>query len=149
MALLKKKSEDSGANAPSQDSNQSKDQPTAERQNRIDPVIDQKITDYAAANPRHVDYLNSLSKERLVRKLIYEDIKALEAKQNLERGFHQLAVSNPALIEAVREIRATQPAEKQEQQIARLGKAFAIGTNTRVAPIRPPEQTQGGQRQSA
>ena len=102
-----------------------------DRQENINPVIDKKITDYAAANPRYVDYLNSLSKERLVRKLLYEDLKAQEAKQNLDRGFHQLAVSNPALLEAVREIRATQPPEKQEQEIIRLGRAFAISTKTR------------------
>ena len=78
----------------------------------------------------------------IIRKLLYEDVKAVEAKQNLDRGFHQLAVSNPALMEAVREIRATQPPEKQEQEIARLGRAFAISTKTRVQPIRQEAPTQ-------
>ena len=146
MALLKKKTEDSGNTAPGDNSAPAKDQQILDRQENINPVIDKKITDYAAANPRYVDYLNSLSKERLVRKLLYEDLKAQEAKQNLDRGFHQLAVSNPALLEAVREIRATQPPEKQEQEIIRLGRAFAISTKTRVQPIRPQrdEQSQAG-----
>jgi len=149
MALLKKKSEDSGDNTPSQNQNKVQEQPGPDRSNAINPAIDQKITDYAAANPKYVDYLNTLSKERLIRKLLYEDVKALEARQNLERGFHQLAISNPALVDAVREIRATQPLEKQEQEIARLGRAFAIGTKTRVQPIRSAEQTQSGPKVSA
>ena len=150
MALLKKKTEDSGNTAPGDNSTPAKDQHILDRQENINPVIDKKITDYAAANPRYVDYLNSLSKERLVRKLLYEDLKAQEAKQNLDRGFHQLAVSNPALLEAVREIRATQPSEKQEQEIIRLGRAFAISTKTRVQPIRPQreEQSQSGSKVS-
>ena len=141
MALLKKKTEDSGT-TPGENSNPAKDQQILDRQENINPVIDKKITDYAAANPRYVDYLNSLSKERLVRKLLYEDLKAQEAKQNLDRGFHQLAVSNPALLEAVREIRATQPPERQEQEIIRLGRAFAISTKTRVQPIRQQREDQ-------
>ncbi len=148
MALMKKKAEDSGESTTSQDTNKVNDQAVTDRLGGINPAIDQKITDYANANPKYTDYLNSLSKERLVRKLIYEDMKAVEAKQNLNRGFHQLAVSNPALIEAVREIRATQPPEKQEQEIARLGKAFAIGTQTRVQPIRPPKPEQSGPKMS-
>jgi hypothetical protein len=144
MALLKKKTEDSGDNAPAQNQNKVQETQVTDRLNAINPAIDQKITDYAAANPKYVDYLNNLSKERLIRKLLHEDVKALEARQNLERGFHQLAVSNPALVEAVREIRATQPTEKQEQLIAKLGRAFAIGTNTRVQPIRAAEPTQSG-----
>ena len=148
MALLKKKTEDSGDAAPGQNQNKVQEQQVTDR-NAINPVIDQKITDYAAANPKYVEYLNNLSKERLIRKLLYEDVKAVEAKQNLDRGFHQLAVSNPALIEAVREIRATQPAEKQEQEIARLGRAFAIGTKTRVQPIRQEQATQSGPKISA
>ena len=143
MALLKKKTEDSADIPPGQNQNKVQEQPVTDR-NAINPAIDQKITDYANANPKYVEYLNNLSKERLIRKLLYEDVKALEARQNLERGFHQLAVSNPALVEAVREIRATQPTEKQEQAIAKLGRAFAIGTNTRVQPIRSTEQTQTG-----
>ena len=119
MALLKKKTEDSADIPPGQNQNKVQEQPVTDR-NAINPAIDQKITDYANANPKYVEYLNNLSKERLIRKLLYEDVKALEAKQNLDRGFHQLAVSNPALMEAVREIRATQPPEKQEQEIARL-----------------------------
>ena len=144
MALLKKKTEDSADSTPSQNPSKVQEQQVTDRLNAINPAIDQKITDYANANPKYVEYLNNLSKERLIRKLLYEDVKALEARQNLERGFHQLAVSNPALVEAVREIRATQPTEKQEQLIAKLGKAFAIGTNTRVQPIRSTEQTQTG-----
>jgi hypothetical protein len=144
MALLKKKTEDSADSTPSQNPSKVQEQQVTDRLNAINPAIDQKITDYAAANPKYVDYLNNLSKERLIRKLLYEDVKALEARQNLERGFHQLAVSNPALVEAVREIRATQPTEKQEQLIAKLGRAFAIGTNTRVQPIRAAEPTQSG-----
>ena len=144
MALLKKKTEDSADSTPSQNPSKVQEQQVTDRLNAINPAIDQKITDYAAANPKYVDYLNNLSKERLIRKLLYEDVKALEARQNLERGFHQLAVSNPALVEAVREIRATQPTEKQEQAIAKLGRAFAIGTNTRVQPIRTTEPTQTG-----
>ena len=136
MALLKKKTEDSGDNTPNQNQNKVQETQVTDRLNAINPAIDQKITDYAAANPKYVDYLNNLSKERLIRKLLYEDVKAVEAKQNLDRGFHQLAVSNPALMEAVREIRATQPPEKQEQEIARLGRAFAISTKTRVQPFR-------------
>jgi hypothetical protein len=142
MALLKKKSEDSGANATGQDSNKASDQVVDQNvTNR--PHIDRKIDDYAAANPQYLNYLNNLSKERLVRMLLLEDLKSVEAKQNLQRGFHQFAVSNPALVEAIREIRSTVSPEKQEQEIARLGKAFAIGTQTRVQPIRPtsPNQT--------
>jgi hypothetical protein len=146
MALLKKKNEDSGAVAPPENQNKVQEQLGGDRANAINPAIDQKITDYMSANPKHVEYLNGLSKDRLVRKFIYEvDIKSLEAKQNLDRGFRQLAISNPALMDAVREIRATQPPEKQEQEIARLGRAFAIGTNTRVRPIREKmEQSQPG-----
>ena len=143
MALLKKKTEDSADIPAGQNQNKVQEQPVTDR-NAINPAIDQKITDYANANPKYVEYLNNLSKERLIRKLLYEDVKAVEAKQNLDRGFHQLAVSNPALMEAVREIRATQPPEKQEQEIARLGRAFAISTKTRVQPIRQDVATQSG-----
>jgi hypothetical protein len=143
MALLKKKSEDSGANAPGQDSNKAAEQVVDQNvTNR--PHIDRKIDDYAAANPQYLNYLNNLSKERLVRMLLLEDLKSVEAKQNLQRGFHQFAVSNPALVEAIREIRSTVSPEKQEQEIARLGKAFAIGTQTRVQPVRPPSPDQTG-----
>jgi hypothetical protein len=144
MALLKKKTEDSGVNAPAQDSNKAQEQQTTEGQPINRPHIDKKINDYAAANPDYVNYLNNQSKERLVRMLLLEDLKAVEAKQNLQRGFHQFAVSNPALVEAIREIRSTVSPEKQEQEIARLGKAFAIGTQTRVQPIRPPALDQSG-----
>jgi hypothetical protein len=144
MALLKKKSEDSGVNAPAQDSNKAQEQQSTQGQPINRPHIDKKIDDYAAANPDYVTYLNNQSKERLVRMLLLEDLKAVEAKQNLRRGFHQFAVSNPALVEAIREIRATVPPEKQEEQIARLGKAFAIGTDKRVQPIRPSSTDQSG-----
>jgi hypothetical protein len=52
-------------------------------------------------------------------------------------------------MEAVREIRATQPPEKQEQEIARLGRAFAISTKTRVQPIRQEAATQAGPKVTA
>jgi hypothetical protein len=143
MALLKKKNEDSGNGTSHVQGGDQTHEQTHDR-NAINPAIDQKITDYMNANPKQVDYLNGLSKERLVRKFIYEvDIKSMEAKQNLARGFRELALSNPALVEAVKEIRATQPPERQEQEIARLGKAFAISTNTRVAPIRAPKVEDG------
>jgi hypothetical protein len=69
-------------------------------------------------------------------------------KQDLNRGFHDFAVTSPALAEAVREIRANLSPEQQEAQIARLGKTFAISTNTRVKPIRAQEQTQAGRKAS-
>jgi hypothetical protein len=61
MALLKKKTEDSADIPPGQNQNKVQEQPVTDR-NAINPAIDQKITDYANANPKYVEYLNNLSK---------------------------------------------------------------------------------------
>jgi len=107
---------------------------------RINPEIDNKINLHMERNPKFVEYLNNLDKTVLVRKLVYEDVKAYEAKQNLNRGFKQLAESNPALTQAVAQIRASQPADKIDMAIASLGRSYAQATGQRVAPIKE-EQT--------
>jgi hypothetical protein len=157
MALLKKKSDDSGETTQSQqtqnqDIAKMQERQVTERMYAFKPVINQKIDDYIKANPKYMEFLNGLDKERLIRMVVHDEVRAEEAKQNLARGFHQLAVSNPALAEVIAEIRRTQPPEKQEQEIARLGKAFAISTDKRVTPIRASQaedtQTQSGPRMS-
>jgi len=50
MALLKKKTEDSAIFLQARNQNKVQEQPVADR-NAINPAIDQKITDYANANP--------------------------------------------------------------------------------------------------
>ena len=99
--------------------------------------INAKIDAYIQANPKEMNYIQGLPRERLERMLVLQNVNKLERRERVRTSVMKQLEANPELKEAYRKLVKNLPAEQQEKAMA----SIAARTLRTITPR--PQQSQG------
>lgn len=109
---------------------------------RENQEIDAKIDAYIQANPKRWDYIQSMSRERMARTIILQDVQKQERTERMRAGVLRKLEENPELKTAYQTLVKNLPEDQQEKMMANL----AMRTQRTVT--RGQKQTPAGASQS-
>ena len=87
---------------------------------RENPEINAKIDAYIQANPKRWDYIQSMSRERMARTIILQDVQKQERTERIRNGVLKKLNENPELKKAYKTLVKNLPEEQQEKMMANL-----------------------------
>ena len=82
--------------------------------------INAKIDAYIQANPKRWDYIQSMSRERMARTIILQDVQKQERTERMRASVLRKLEQNPELKQAYQTLVKNLPEEQQEKMMANL-----------------------------
>lgn len=79
------------------------------------PEVNAKIDDYIKSNPKHWDYIQSMSPDRMARTLVLGEIQKQDRTQKMETGILRKLEQNPEMKEHIESIVKKMPESQRER----------------------------------
>lgn len=82
---------------------------------RDNPQINAKIDDYIKNNPKYMDYLQAMPRERMERAMILHEVQKEERQQKIETGILKKLENDPELKKTYEALVKDLPADQREK----------------------------------
>lgn len=79
------------------------------------PQVNARIDDYIKNNPKHWEYIKSMSPERMARALVLAQVQKLDRSEKMRAGIMRKLDENPDLKKHVENLVKNLPAERREK----------------------------------
>ena len=85
------------------------------------PQVNAKIDDYIKNNPKHWEYIQSMSKDRMARALVLGEVQKQDRTERMRAGILRKLDENPELKQQVEKVVKHLPEDRREQAMATIG----------------------------
>jgi len=104
------------------------------------PQVNAKIDDYIKANPKHWDYIQSMTPGRMARALVLNEVQKQDRQEKMRAGVIKKLDQNPEMKKAFETLVKDLPEDQRETVMASL----AAKTMRQITPrTTPPAQAAG------
>lgn len=94
------------------------------------PQVNARIDDYIKNNPKHWEYIQSMSPERMARALVLAQVQKMDRTEKMRAGIMRKLEENPDLKKHVENLVKNLPAERREKAMI----SIAATTIRNLAP---------------
>ena len=113
---------------------------TSQPQFKENEQVNAKINDYIKANPKHWDYIQSMSPDRLQRALVLKEVQKLDRQAKMQAGVMKKLDQNPEMKKAFETVVKDLPEDQRERVMA----SMALRAMRAMTPQQPKPAQQAG-----
>ena len=111
---------------------------TSQPQFKENAQVNAKIDDYIKANPKHWEYIQSMTPDRMARALVLSEVQKLDRQEKMRAGVMKKLDQNPEMKKALETVVKNLPEDQREKVMASLAMR-AMRANTQQQP-KPAQQ---------
>ena len=93
---------------------------TSQPQFKENPQVNAKIDDYIKANPKHWEYIQSMTPDRMARALVLSEVQKLDRQEKMRAGVMKKLDQNPEMKKALETVVKDLPEDQREKVMASL-----------------------------
>jgi hypothetical protein len=99
------------------------------------PQVNAKIDEYIKANPKHWDYIQSMTPDRMARALVLNEVQKLNRQEKMQAGVLKKLDQNPEMKKALETAVKDLPEDQREKVMASMAlKAMRAMAPRQTAP---------------
>ena len=98
------------------------------------PQVNAKIDDYIRNNPKHWDFIQSMTPERMARALVLTEIQKQDRTQKMEQSILRKLDANPEMKQSIQSMVKNMPEEQREKAMISIAR--------QTMRVTTPKQTQ-------
>ncbi len=99
------------------------------------PQVNAKIDDYIKANPKHWEYIQSMTPDRMARALVLNEVQKQDRQEKMRAGVLKKLDQNPEMKKAFETVVKDLPEDQREKVMASLAmRAMRAIPSRRTAP---------------
>ena len=87
---------------------------------RENPQVNAKIDDYIKANPKHWEYIQSMTPDRMARALVLNEVQKLNRQEKMQAGVMKKLDQNPEMKKAFETVVKDLPEDQREKVMASM-----------------------------
>lgn len=107
----------------------------AQPQFKENPQVNAKIDEYIKANPKHWEYIQSMTPDRMARALVLNEVQKLDRQEKMRAGVLKKLDQNPEMKKAFETVVKDLPEDQREKVMASLAmRAMRAVTPRQTAP---------------
>lgn len=107
----------------------------AQPQFKENPQVNAKIDEYIKANPKHWEYIQSMTPDRMARALVLNEVQKLDRQEKMRAGVLKKLDQNPEMKKAFETVVKNLPEDQREKVMASLAmRAMRAVTPRQTAP---------------
>ena len=84
------------------------------------PQVNAKIDDYIKANPKHWEYIQSMTPDRMARALVLNEVQKLNRQEKMQAGVMKKLDQNPEMKKALETAVKNLPEDQREKVMASM-----------------------------
>ena len=93
---------------------------TSQPQFKENPQVNAKIDDYIKAYPKHWEYIQSMTPDRMARALVLSEVQKLDRQEKMRAGVMKKLDQNPEMKKALETVVKNLPEDQREKVMASL-----------------------------
>ena len=93
---------------------------TSQPQFKENAQVNAKIDDYIKANPKHWEYIQSMTPDRMARALVLNEVQKLDRREKMHAGVMKKLDQNPEMKKALETVVKNLPEDQREKVMASL-----------------------------
>src|SRR5215210_7050137 len=94
--------------------------PGSQPQFKENPQVNAKIDDYIKANPKHWEYIQTMTPERMARALVLNEVQKQDRQQKMQAGVMKKLDQNPEMKRALQAAVKDVPEDQREKVLTSL-----------------------------
>ncbi|MEO6751233.1 MAG: hypothetical protein ABIP85_05600 [Chthoniobacteraceae bacterium] len=108
---------------------------TSQPQFKENAQVNAKIDDYIKANPKHWEYIQSMTPDRMARALVLSEVQKLDRQEKMRAGVMKKLDQNPEMKKALETVVKNLPEDQREKVMASLAmRAMRANTQQQQKP---------------
>ena len=101
---------------------------------RENPQVNAKIDDYIKNNPKHWDFIQSMTPERMARALVLTEIQKQDRTQKMEQSILRKLDANPEMKQSIQNMVKNMPEEQREKAMISIARQTMRVTSPKQTP---------------